>query len=40
MAIPVGPHTGLREGDVARLGWNELRLTNGTLVLLPNKARR
>jgi integrase len=38
-AIQMGLYTGLREGDIAQLEWDELRVEQGMLVLLPNKTK-
>ena len=39
-AIQMGLYTGLREGDIAQLEWDELRVHEGVLILQPNKTKR
>ena len=39
-AIQMGLYTGLREGDIAQLEWDELRIEQGVLMLQPNKTKR
>jgi integrase len=38
-AIQMGLYTGLREGDIAQLEWDELRPSEGVLILQPNKTK-
>ena len=40
VAIQMGLYTGLREGDIAQLEWDELRVHEGVLILQPNKTKR
>jgi integrase len=39
-AIQMGIYTGLREGDIAQLEWDELKVAEGVLILEPNKTKR